>query len=182
MTIYSLDVLLFWFGTSLLFRVCSCCFLTCIQVFLRRQVRWPDIPISWRIVHSLLWSTQSKALEAEVDVFLELSCFFYDSMDVGNLISGSSAFSKSSLYIWKFSVPILLKPSLRDFEHYLASMWNHCNCTVVWATFGIAFLGDWNENWTFPGTSLVVLWLRLCAPHAGGQNSLPGQGTISHTL
>ena len=60
--------------------------------------------------------------EAEVDVFLELSCFFYDPKDVGNLISGSSAFSKSSLYIWKFSVYVLLRPSLKDFEHNLASM------------------------------------------------------------
>ena len=60
--------------------------------------------------------------EAEVDVFLGFPCFLYDPRDVGNLISGSSAFSKSSLYIWKFSVHILLKPSLKDFEHYLASM------------------------------------------------------------
>ena len=60
--------------------------------------------------------------EPEVDVFLELSCFFYDPTEIGNLISGSSAFSKSSLYIWTFSVPILLKPSLKDFEHYLTSM------------------------------------------------------------
>ena len=60
--------------------------------------------------------------EAEVDVFLELSCFFYDPAEVGNLISGSFAFPKSSLYIWKFLVHILLKPSLKDFEHYLASM------------------------------------------------------------
>ena len=60
--------------------------------------------------------------EAEVDVFLELCCFFYDPADVGNLVSGSSAYSKSSLYIWKFSVHILLKPSLEDFQHYLASM------------------------------------------------------------
>ena len=60
--------------------------------------------------------------ETKVDVFLEFSCFFYDPMDVGNLISGSSAFSKTSLYIWKFSVHILLKPSLKDLEHYLASM------------------------------------------------------------
>ena len=60
--------------------------------------------------------------EAEVDVFLEFSWFFYNSVDVGNLISGSSAFSKVNLYIWKFSVHILLKPSLKDFEHYLASM------------------------------------------------------------
>ena len=59
----------------------------------------------------------SKVNEAEVDVFLEFPCFLYDSINVGNLISGSSAFSKSSLYIWKFSVHILLKPSLKDFEH-----------------------------------------------------------------
>ena len=59
--------------------------------------------------------------KAEVDVFLEFSCFFDDSTDVGNLISGSSAFSKSSLYIWKFSVHILLKLSLEDFEHYLVT-------------------------------------------------------------
>ena len=58
----------------------------------------------------------------EIDVFVELSCFFDDPMDVGNLISGSSAFSKSSLNIWKFSVHVLLKPSLENFEHYLASI------------------------------------------------------------
>ena len=60
--------------------------------------------------------------KAEVDVFLELSCFYDDPADVGNLISGSSAFSKSSLYIWNFSVQVLLKPSLKDFEHYIANM------------------------------------------------------------
>ena len=60
--------------------------------------------------------------EAEVDVFLEYSCFVYDPMDVGNLISGSSAFSKSGLYVWKFSVHILLKPCLENFEHYFASV------------------------------------------------------------
>ena len=60
--------------------------------------------------------------EAEVDVFLELSCFFYDPVDVGNLISGSSAFSKSSLNIWKFSVHVQLKLSLENFEHYFASV------------------------------------------------------------
>ena len=60
--------------------------------------------------------------KAEVDVFLELSCFFYDLMDVGNLISGSSAFSKSSLNIWKLMVHVLLKPSLENFEHHLASV------------------------------------------------------------
>ena len=60
--------------------------------------------------------------EAEIDVFLELSCFFDDPADVGNLISGSCAFSKSSLNIWKFMVHILLKPDLENFEHCFASM------------------------------------------------------------
>ena len=60
--------------------------------------------------------------EAEVDVFLEFPCFLYDPMDVGNLISGSSAFSKPSLYIWKSSVYILLKPSLKDFEHKMSAI------------------------------------------------------------
>jgi len=60
--------------------------------------------------------------KAEVDVFLELSCFFDDSIDVGNLISGSSAFSKSRLNIWNFTVHILLKPGLENFEHYFASV------------------------------------------------------------
>ena len=69
--------------------------------------------------------------EAEVDVYLEFSCFFYDPRDVGNLISDSSAFSKSSLNIRKFTVHILLKPGLENFEHYFASMWDECNCVVV---------------------------------------------------
>ena len=60
--------------------------------------------------------------KAEVDVFLELSCFFDDPVDVGNLISGSSAFSKSSVNIWKFTVHVLLKPGLENFEHYYASV------------------------------------------------------------
>ena len=74
--------------------------------------------------------------KAEIDDFLELSCFFDDPADVGNLISGSSAFSKSSLNIWKFTVHLLLKPGLENFEHYFTSMWNECNCVVVRAFFG----------------------------------------------
>ena len=91
--------------------------------------------------------------KAEIDVLLELSSFFHDPADVGNLISGSSAFSKTSLNIWKFTVHILLKPGLKNFEHYFTSMWDECNCAVVWAFFGVAFLWDWNENGPFP-----VLW------------------------
>ena len=88
--------------------------------------------------------------KAEVDVFLKFSCFFDDPEDVDNLIFGSSAFSKSNLNIWNFSVHVLLKPRLENFEHYFASMWDECNCTIVWTFFGIAFLWDWNENWPFP--------------------------------
>ena len=84
--------------------------------------------------------------KAEIDVFPELSCFFDDPAYIGNLISGSSAFSKTSLNIWKFSVHVLLKTGLENFEHYFTSVWDECNCVVVWAFFGIAFLRDWNEN------------------------------------
>ena len=97
--------------------------------------------------------------EAEVDVFMEFSCFLYDPKDVGNLISGSSPFSKSSLNIWNFMVHILLKADLDNFEHYFASMWDECSCMVVWTFFCIAFLWDWNENWPFP-----VLWPLLSFP------------------
>ena len=84
--------------------------------------------------------------EAEVDVFLELSCFFDDPVNVGNLISGSSVFSKSSLNIRKFLVHILLKPSLENFEHFFAREGGECYCAVVGAFFGIAFLWYWSEN------------------------------------
>ena len=67
----------------------------------------------------------------EADVFLEFSCFFYDLMDVGNLISGSSAFSKSSWNIWKFLVHILLRPDLENFEHYFTSVCDEYGCLVV---------------------------------------------------
>ena len=131
-----------------------CCSMSVLTVaswpaymFLKRQVRWSGIPISWRIFHSLLWSTQVKGFgtvnKTEIDVFLELSCFFHDPADVGNLISGSSAFSKISLNIWKIMVHVLLKPGLENFEHYFTSVWDECNCVVVWAFFGIAFLAPW---------------------------------------
>ena len=79
---------------------------------------------------------------AEVDVFLELSCFFDNPADVGNLISDSSAFSKSSLNIWKFTVHVLLKPGLENFEYYFTSVWDECNCVVVWAFFGTGMKTD----------------------------------------
>ena len=88
------------------------------------------------------------------------SCFFYDSKNVGNLISGSSAFSKTSLNIWKFMVHVLLKSGFENFQHCFASVWDECNCVVGCAFFGIAFLWDWKENWPFP-----VLWPLLSFPN-----------------
>ena len=99
--------------------------------------------------------------KAEIDVFLELSCFFDDPVDVGNLISGSSAFSESSLNFWKFMVHVLLKPHLENFEYYFTNVWDECNSAVVWAFFGIVFLWDWNENWLFQ--SCGQCWVfRIC--------------------
>ena len=71
---------------------------------------------------------------------MKLSYFFYNPADVGSLTSGSCVFSKMSLNIWKFTVHVLLKPALENFEHYFTSVWDECNCAVVWAFFGIAFL------------------------------------------
>ena len=91
-----------------------------------RQVRWSDIPISFKnfpqfvVIHTV--KSSGIVNKAEVDVFLELSCFFYDPTDVSNLISGSSAFSKASLNIREFMVHILLKRGLENFEHYFTSM------------------------------------------------------------
>ena len=133
----------------------NCCFLTCIQVSQEAgQVVWyshlfQNFPVYYDL-HSQRLCIVNKT---EIDIFLELSCFFHDPLDVDNLISGSSAFSKTSLNIWKFTVDVLLKPCLENFEHYFASMWDDCNCAVVWAFFGIAFLWDCNENRLFP-----VLW------------------------
>ena len=129
--------------------------------FLRRQIRWSGILISLRILQFVVIHTvKGFSIVNEAEVFLEFSCFLYDPMNDVNLISDSSAFSKSSLNIWKFLVHVLLKPSLENFEHYFASVWDECNCAVVWAFFNIALLWDWNENWPFP-----VLWPLLSFPN-----------------
>ena len=130
----------------------NCCFLTSIQSSqeVGRVVWYPLIKNFPQFVVSHTVKGFGTVNKAEVDVFLELSCFFYDTTDVDNLISGSSAFSKYSLNIWKLLVHILLEPHLKNFEHYFASMWDECNCAVVWTFFGIHLLWDWNENWTFP--------------------------------
>ena len=140
------------------------CFLTCIQIYQEAgQVVWyshllKNFP-QFVVIHAV--KGFGIVNKAEVDVFLELPCFFDDPMDISNLISGSSAFSKSSLNIWKFMVHVLLKPGLENFEYYFACMWNEGNCVVVWAFFGIAFLWDWNENWPFPVRWPLLSFLNL---------------------
>ena len=167
MTIYSLDVLHSLFGTSLLFHVSSYSyFLACIQIsWEASQVVWyshlfKNFP-QYVAIHTVKGFGVIK--RAEVDVLLELPCFFHDPADVGNLISGSSAFSKSSLNIWKFTVHLLFKPHLENFEHYFTSVWDECNYVVVWTFFGIAFLRDWNENWPFPVLKPLLSLLALLA-------------------
>ena len=141
MTIYSLDVLLFLFGTGLLFHVQFCWFLTCIQFSQEAgEVVWyshlfQNFP-QFIVIHTV--KGFGIVNKAETDVFLELSCFFDDPAHVSNLISASSAFSKTSLNIWMFTVYILLKPGLENSELYFTSVWDECNCVVVWAFFGIA--------------------------------------------
>ena len=102
----------------------NCCFLTCIQISEEAgQVTWYSHlfkNFQFVVIHTV--KGFGIVNKAEVDVFLELSCFFDDPTDVGNLISGSSAFSKSSLNIQKFTVQLLLKPGLENFEHYFASV------------------------------------------------------------
>ena len=87
--------------------------------------------------------------KAEIDAFLEFCCLFYEPMDVGDLISASSAFSKSSLNIWKFSVHELLKPSLKNFEHYFASKWNDCTL-AIWTFLALPFFGTGMKTDLFP--------------------------------
>src|SRR5574340_1115985 len=102
----------------------NCCFLTCIQISQEAgQVVWYSHPLEnfpqFVVIHTV--KGFGIVNQAEIDVFLEFSSFFCDPVDVGHLISGSSAFSKSSLYIWDFSVHILLKPSLKDLATCKAS-------------------------------------------------------------
>ena len=112
----------------------NCYFLTCIQISQEAgQVVWyshlfKNFP-QFIVIHTV--KGIGVVDKAEIDVFLELSYFLDDPVDVGNLISGSSAFSKPIWNIWKFTVHILLKPGLKNFEHYFTSMRYDCNCEVV---------------------------------------------------
>ena len=147
-------------------------FLTCIQISQEAgQVVWyshllKNFP-QFVVIHTV--KGFGIVNKAEVDVFLELSCFFDDPVDVrdvGSLISGSSAFSKSSLNIWKFMVHVLVKPGLENFEHYFASMWDEWNCAVVWAFFGIAYfgIGMKTDLFLWPLLSFTTL-LAYCVQH-----------------
>ena len=119
-----------------------CCIVTCIQICPEAgKVVWyshllKNFP-QFFVIHTV--NGFGRVNKGEVDVFMEPSCFFYDPTNLDNWISGSSAFSKSSLKIWMFSVHILLKSCLENFEHYSGSMWDQFSCAVVWTFFGIAF-------------------------------------------
>ena len=123
----------------------NCCFLTCIQISQEAdQVVWYS-HLFHNFPQLIVFHTVKGfgiVNKAEIDVFLEHSCCFDVPADVDNLISGSSAFSKTRLNTWKFTVHILLKPGLENFENYFTSMWDECNCAVVWTFFGIAFLWE----------------------------------------
>ena len=114
----------------------NCCFLTCIQV---SQEAGQMVLYSHLFQNFPVYCYPHKGFgivnKAEIDVFLELN-------------------------IWKFIVHVLLKLGLENFEQYFTSVWDECNCAVVWAFFGIAFLWDWKENWPFP-----VLWPLLSFPN-----------------
>ena len=135
------------------------CFLTCIQVSQKtgKMVWYSHFFknfLQFLVIHTIKGFNVVKM--AEIDIFLELSSFLLNLMNIGSLISASSAFSKPTLNIWKFLIHVLLKPSLKDFEHNHASVWNKCSCVVVWTFFGIALLWDW----LFP-----VLWPLLSFPN-----------------
>ena len=136
------------------------CFLTCIQVSQEAgNVVWyshPSLKIFPQFVVIHMVKGFSIVNEAEVD-FFTLLLFQWSN---GCWQIDLSAFPKSSLNMWKFFVHILLKPDLENFEHYFASVWDKCNCAVVWTFFNIAFLWDWNESWPFP-----VLWPLLSFPN-----------------
>ena len=144
----------------------NCCILTYIQI---SQEAGQVVCYSYLLKHFPQFVVIHTAKgfgvvnKAEIDVSLELSCIFNDPTDVENLISGSSAFSNSSLNIWKFTVHVLLKPGLENFEHYFTRVWDECNYAVVWAFFGTALLWDWNENWPFPVLWPLLSFLNLLA-------------------
>ena len=169
MTIHSLDVLLFQIATSL----CSmsgsnCCFLTCIQIFQEAgKVVWYSHPVKNFPQFVVIHTDKSFGIvnKTEVDIYLKVDVFFWNS----------PAFSTIQwmLAIWSLVPLPFLNPTwtsgnslftycwiLENFEGYYASVWDECNCAAVWMLFVIAFIWDWNDNWSFP-----VLWPLLSFPN-----------------
>ena len=148
----------------------NCCFLTCIQISQEEgKVVWyshhfKNFP-QFVVIHTL--KGFGMVNKAKVVVFLEFFCFSYDPAVLAIWSLVPLPFLNSSLNIWKFLVHVLLKPSLENFEHYFARVWDECNCTVVWTIFGIAFLSYWNENWPFPSCShcwvFQICWYIECS-------------------
>ena len=134
----------------------NCCFLTCIQI---SQEAGQVVCYSYLFQNFpqfiVIYTVKGFGIvnKAEVDAFLELSPFSDAPADDGNLISGSCSFYKFNLNIWKFTVHILLKPGLENFQHYFARVWNEHNCIIVWTFFGIAFLWNW---WKLTFSSTVT--------------------------
>ena len=185
----------------------NCYFLTSIQISqeagqVRYQTWYPHLLKNFP--HFIVIHTVNKA---EIDVSLELSCFFNDPTDVGNLISGSLAFSKSSLNIWKFMIRALLKPGWENFEHYFTSVRDECNCAVVWAFFGIGMKTDlfqscghcwvfqicwhiecntftapsfriWNSSTGIPSPPLALFIVMLPKAHLISHSRISGSGWV----
>ena len=129
--------------------------------FLKKQVRWSGIPISKNFSQFVMIHTVKGfgiVNKAEIDVFLELSCFFENPVDVDNLISGSSAFSKTSLNIWKFTVHILSKPGLENFEHYFRKEYIsvYSSCLIFFNTYTQALYYIWH---------VIILFFLLIPNH-----------------
>ena len=132
----------------------NCCFLICIQISQKAdQVVWYSHLLKTFPQFVVIHKVKGFGIvnKTEVDVFSGNLLVFRWSSGVGNLISGSSAFSKSDLNIWKFMVHVLLKPGLKNFEHYFASMWDECNCVLVWTFFHCLSLGlGWKLTFSSP--------------------------------
>ena len=161
----------------------NCCFLTCIQASQEAgQVVWyahlfQKFP-QFTVIHTV--KGFGIVNKAEIDVFLELSCIFNDPADVGHLISGSSAFSKTSLSIWKFTVHVLLKTGLENFQHYFASMWDECSCAVVWTFFVRYLWSTYYVSVTALGTEDTTMEKTLWIPKPHG--SLAGNGCLKKNI
>ena len=143
----------------------NCCILTCVQISQEADpVVWyshlfQNFPVCCDPHSQRLWHSQqsrSRCFSGTLLLFRWSSgCWQFDLRFL--------CFSKTNLNIWKFMVHVLLKPGLKNFEHYFTSVWDECNCAVVWTFFGIAFLWDWNENWPFPVLWPLLSFLNLLA-------------------